>query len=249
MSQLSLLLPRSDNAPIDEETGVRIAWALDGGRPVHIHRYAHLRDGVARPALTCLGCQVPVHAVLPARGKGRTHRLDHFRHKRRSPDCWAHHGTGAMLWNVTLGLHRALDDVDASTRARLTVRLHCDAAASRWSTALPLFRSGCPARRDLPLPRHDRIGLSPTRRGEVKAPDLRGFLGEREVWRLRVSHATDRTPAGGVEARPGNLPVLHVSVDERTYPLLLAWDPERDPVLPVADVSGSWRRTCADHSR
>lgn len=248
MTQLRLLLPRTDHAPPDEETGVRIAWAIDGGRPVHIARYSHLRDGGARPELSCLGCSVPVVPVLPPRGRGRPHRQDFFRHKRRSPDCWAHHGLGAQLWNATLHVHQALDDLHPLARSRLFVRAFCDASQSPWASTLPLFSAGCGASANLPVPAFDRVGLSPTRPGQPKVPDVRLFNGPREVLRIRIEPSS---PLGDLPPlAPAEVPVVEVCLDEAIYQALLAWRPTRDQRgLPCTRATPDLSYRCPAHPR
>ena len=229
MSQVALpLLARTIGARADEETGVRIAWALDGGRPVHIARYSHLRSA-ARPELSCLGCTVSVVPVL-----------------QHSPDCWAHHGLGAQLWNATLHLHQALDDiVGTPIAANLRVHAPCDPVSNRWAQALPLFRTGCPHAERLPVPRFDRVGLSPTRRGAQRAPDVRLWLGDAEVLRIRVVPADPLAVLRPLD--PEQPPVIEVHLDSTTYPRLVAWDALRDSELPCTRATPglSWR--CPDH--
>lgn len=245
MSQLHLLLPRTDHARPDEETGVRIAWAVDAGRPVHIARYSHLRDGGARPELSCLGCSVPVAPVLPRHAKGRAHRQDHFRHKRSSPDCWAQHGIGAQLWNAILHLHRCLDDLPARERGRLRVRAWCDPAQSPWTSTLPLFSVGCDAYRDQELPAWDRVRLSPTRPGQAKVPDIRLFLGDREQLRIRVEPADPGSPPLGAQA----IPLVEIQLHDGLYEPLLAWSPTRGPVrIPCTRTSPDLAYRCARHA-
>jgi len=243
MSQLSLLLPDAPAARADAETGVRMAWALDHGRPVHISRFSHLRSVQARPALSCVGCATPVHPVLHGRGKGQPHRADHFRHGRQSADCWASFGAGALLWNALLHLHDVLAQLPPTERARLRLRHHC--GTSRWSTEPPLFARQCAAHHDQTLPEFSRVGLSPTRPRTPKVPDLRFFsTAGVEVLRLRLRTARERSDPG-----PDPVRTLELELDERTHRLILAWDPARSPsdrLLPFTTERGSaWR--CADH--
>ena len=244
MSQLSLLLPAHSASPAraDAETGVKIAWALDGGRPVHISRYSHLRDGAARPELSCLGCTTPVVAVLPRQGRGQPNRQDFFRHKRDSPDCWAAHGVGAMLWNAVLHLHAALDDLTERDRRRLRLRFHCSEAASPWSTALPIFAVACDEHVDERFGAWDRVALSPTRAASPTVPDIRFFDQDREVLRLHL-----RTPEQPPSA-PGSIETLELVLDERIHARAVGWDPGRDPYLPFTAWVGRARWRCGRHS-
>lgn len=242
MSQVALpLLARTDGARADEETAVRIAWALDGGRPVHISRYSHLR-GAARPELSCLGCTVSVVPVLPRQGKGNSAIQEHFRHKQQSPKCWAHHGLGAQLWNATLHLHRALDEaVGTPILASLGIHAPCDPVAGTWAQALPLFRTGCTATHRVPVPRFDRVGLSPTRRGVQRAPDVRLWFGSTEVLRIRVVPAD---PLATLRPLAPETPsVVEVHLDQATYPRIVAWEPIHDSDLPCTRATPdlSWR--------
>lgn len=241
-AQLPLLLPRTDASRPDEETGVNIAWALDGGRPVHIARYSHLRDGGARPELACLGCTEPVVPVLPRVGGGRPHRLDHFRHRRASPECWAQHGIGARLWNAILRLHRALDDMPVTERSSLVVAAWCDPGESGWAQALPLFSTRCPHRRRLPVPTWDQVRLTKTRRGAHHTPHIRFFFGPNEVLRLGVAPPDPTGNLGPLSAE--GVPRIEVHVDDLTYERVLTWT---GPELPCTRATSDMTWRCADH--
>jgi hypothetical protein len=246
MSQPDLpLLARTDRSRADEDVPVRIAWALDGGRPVHIARYSHLRDGAARPELACLGCHVPVVPVLPPVRRGRPGRQDHFRHKQASPRCWADHGEGARLWNATLHLHRALGDIAGTPlQRRLRVHAPCDPASGPWSGALPLFGTHCPASRALPLPPWDTLRLAPSRRRERSVPAIELLHDGVVVLALQLLPAGSSAPEPLLPPGPP-LPV-QVDVDGGSYPRLVRWDPSRDPFPATrAGPALTWR--CPRH--
>ena len=246
MTQLGLpLLARSDDARPDEPTTVRIAWALDGGRPVHIARYSHLRGDAARPELSCLGCHVGVVPVLPARRRGQPVRQDHFRHRQASPACWAAHGIGARLWNAVLHLHRVLDDL-AGTAAgdHLTVQAWCNPGGGPWSTALPLFGNHCPRHQAIPLPRWTAVRLTGARRAQRAVPRIELLNARTPVLVLQVLPA-DGTHGPLPEAR---LPTVHLALDEATYDRLLLWE-GADGHLPASRTTEALTWHCPDHPR
>ncbi|MFK7930842.1 MAG: hypothetical protein AB8H79_21845 [Myxococcota bacterium] len=245
MTQLSLLLPRTEDSRPDEETGVQIAWAMDGGRAVHIARYSHLREHGARPELSCLGCTVPVVPVLPLTGGGRPHRLDHFRHKKASPSCTAHYGIGARLWNATLHLHQELSDLQPDAAERLYVLGYCDTEQSSWTESLPLFATGCTQRARLSLPRFDTVRLTPTRRSHPTVPNIRLFLGEAEVLRIRVVPAA---PTFAAKPLPSSdPPELHVHISDHTYDQVLSWSPVTNHEIPCTRATPRLTYRCPDH--
>jgi len=245
MTQLSLLLPRTEDSRPDEETGVQIAWAMDGGRAVHIARYSHLRENGARPELSCLGCSVPVVPVLPLTGGGRPHRLDHFRHKKASPSCTAHYGMGARLWNATLHLHQELCEVDPEVAAQLYVLAYCDTDQSTWTESLPLFATGCSQRSRMAVPSFDTVRLTPTRRSHPTVPNIRLYRGESEVLRIRVVPAVPTFSAKPLP--PSEPPELHVHISDHTYERVLSWSLTDSGELPCTRATPRLTYTCQDH--